>query len=103
MLRQRVYKTYEAVVKGVYHDPDEMISFSSEIELLPKLRSELCRLPVKPNANGLFELYTKEVMKTKFKVNSPNLGDPVMMLMRQPHKPINTTHRPQPIKPMGRR
>jgi phage terminase large subunit len=102
-IRQRIFNTYQAVVKGVYHDPDGLLSFDSSIELLPKLRSELCRLPVKPNANGLFELYTKEVMKTKFKINSPNLGDAVMMLMRQPHKPINTTYRPPPIKPMGRR
>lgn len=103
MLRQRVFKTYEAVVKDVYHDPDGMISFCSSIALLPKLRSELCRLPVKPNANGLFELYTKEVMKSKFKINSPNLGDPVMMLMRQPHKAINNFVMPKPIGVMGRR
>lgn len=102
-IRQRIFKTYESVVKGVYNDPDGMISFDSSIELLPKLRSELCRLPVKPNANGLFELYPKPEMKSKFKIDSPNLGDAVMMLMRQPHKPVNTTYRPRPIKPMGRR
>lgn len=102
-LRKRVYKTYEAVVQGKYHDPDNLISFDSSIILLPKLRSELCRMPIKPNANGLFELYTKEVMKTKFKINSPNLGDSVMMLMRQPHKVTNNNFRPQPIRPMGRR
>ena len=41
-------------------------------------------MPVKPNANGLIELYTKQVMKSRFKVTSPNLGDSVMMLMREP-------------------
>lgn len=102
-LRKRMVKTYEAVVLGVYHNPDDMLSFDSSIELLPKLRSELCRLPVKPSGNGTFELYRKDVMKNKFKIESPNLGDCVMMLMRQPHKPITNFRKPQPIKPMGRR
>lgn len=102
-LRRRIYNTYRAVEHGVYTDPEKMISFDSEIECLQKLRSELCRIPVKPNANGLFELYTKDVMKSKFKINSPNLADAVMMLMRQPHKiTTNTSYRPPPIKVMGR-
>jgi len=83
-LRDRIYTTYRAVVHNEYKDPDTMISFDSSIELLTKLRAELCRMPVKPNANGLIELYTKEVMKSRFKVASPNLGDSVMMLMREP-------------------
>lgn len=83
-LRDRIYTTYRAVVHNEYKDPDTMISFDSSIELLSKLRAELCRMPVKPNANGLIELYTKDVMKSRFKVSSPNLGDSVMMLMREP-------------------
>ena len=83
-LRDRIYKTFRSVVHGEYNDPDALISFDSSIELLGKLRAELCRMPVKPNANGLIELYTKEVMKSRFKVASPNLGDSVMMLMREP-------------------
>jgi phage terminase large subunit len=103
-LRKRVYHTFRAVVHNEYHDPDDLISFDSNIKLLPKLRSELCRMPVKPNGAGLFELYTKEVMKVKFKFDSPNLGDSVMMLMRTPHQPvIHTRTRPPAIKPMGRR
>jgi len=81
-LRDRCYRTHMAITKDEYHDPDELISFDSAMDLLPKLRSELCRMPVKPNANGLIELYTKDVMKAKFKVPSPNLADSVMMLMR---------------------
>lgn len=103
-LRKRVINTYNAVVKHQYCDPDDMISFSSEMPLLNKLRSELCRIPVRPNKNGLFELYTKEEMKTKFKIASPNLGDSVMMLMRQPHVMTTTGEgRPQARRPMGRR
>ena len=101
-LRKRIHTTYRAVVHKEYHDPDDMISFDSSIDLLPKLRSELCRMPIKPNGSGLFELYTKQEMKAKFKFNSPNLGDSVMMLTRVPHSPIIQNYQmPRPISPMG--
>ena len=103
-LRERVYKTYLAVEEGKYINPDELLSFDSNIDILPKLRSELCRMPIKPNGNGLFELYTKQEMKTKFKFKSPNLADSVMMLMRSIHRHApNHTYRPKPIKTIGRR
>jgi len=102
-LRDRIYKTYRAVEYGEYHNPDEMISFSSDITALTQLRSELCRMPIKPNANGLCELYTKQDMKTKFKFKSPNLSDSVMMLMRHVHKVNSVPKMPQPLKVMGRR
>jgi phage terminase large subunit len=83
-LANRMQRTYQAVTQGKYFDPDTLISFSSDIECLPKLRSELCRIPRKPNANGMIQLYTKPEMKTKFKIDSPNLGDSVMELMMVP-------------------
>jgi len=102
-LRERVYRTYRAVVHDEYCDPEKMISFSSEIKLLPKLRSEVCRMPVKDtNRNGLFELYTKPEMKAKFKLVSPNLGDSLMMLMRAPIAVQQAVRMPQPLPPMGR-
>lgn len=82
VLRDRIYRTFRCVVHGEFADPDKMISFDSSIESLRKLKSELCRLPVKPNANGLIDLYTKQEMLSKFKFRSPNLGDAVMMSMR---------------------
>lgn len=101
-LRQRIYRTYLAVIKGEYHNPDDLISFDSTLPLIPKLRSELCRMPIKPNGAGKFELYTKPEMKTKFKFKSPNLSDSVMMLMRTPHQPnVMNFIMPQPIKPLG--
>jgi len=101
-LRQRMYRTYLAVVKGVYHNPDDLISFDSKLPLISKLRSELCRMPVKPNGAGKFELYTKDEMKTKFKFQSPNLADSLMMLMRVPYRPnVLNFVMPKPIKPMG--
>lgn len=101
-LRKRVLNTYNAVVKNEYCDPDKMISFSSEMESLQTLRSELSRMPIKPNANGLFELYTKRDMKDKFKFASPNCADAVMMLMRQPHIYL-TPVMPATRQPIGRR
>ena len=93
-LRDRCYLTYRAIEFGEYNDPEKMISFSSDIKLLGKLRAELCRMPIKPNGNGLFELYTKDEMKRKFKIASPNLADSVMMLMRtdkvKKRKSLNT-------------
>ena len=98
-LRRRIYKTYRAVVHEEYHDPDELLSFDSSIQCLNKLRSELCRMPIKPNSNGLFELYTKQVMKDKFKLNSPNLADSVMMLMKTPNTQLNQyTYTPKPMR-----
>lgn len=102
-LRDRCYRTYRAVVHGEYHDPAKMISFDSSIELLSKLRAELCRMPVKPNGNGLFELYTKAEMKSKFKMASPNLADSVMMLMRYVPQARVQPKIPRPLRPMGRK
>ena len=101
-LRNRVYRTYIAVTKKVYTDPDTMISFDSNMTELTKLRAELCRLPIKPNPNGMFELYTKEEMLKKFKIPSPNLADSVKMLFKKIHTPtFGTQQRPKPIRPMG--
>jgi len=102
-LRNKVYNTFLAVTEGRYMDPEKLISFSSEIALLNKVRSELCRMPIKPNANGLFELYTKQDMKTKFKFKSPNLADSVMMLGRMPLFNQINIKLPKPITPMGLR
>lgn len=102
-LRDRAYRTYRAVELGEYHDPARLISFDSSIEILHRLRAELCRMPIKPNGNGLFELYTKEEMKSKFKMASPNLADSVMILMRQVAVSRPKAVIPKPIRPMGRR
>lgn len=100
-LRSKVYRTYRAV-HGEYHDPDTLISFSSKIKARTQLKSELCRMPIKPNANGLFEMYTKQEMKTKFKFKSPNLADSVKMLGRVPYKStVSTFYRPPAIGTMG--
>jgi phage terminase large subunit len=88
LLRERMRKTYLAVEKGEYQDPDSLISLSSEIENISALRSELCRIPKVPNGAGKIQLMKKEDMKKKG-IKSPNLADSVMMVM---------FHEPQQIK-----
>ncbi len=101
MLRDRIYLTYRAVVHGEWTDPDSLISFSSKMQEIDELRSELCRLPKKINPNGKFELYTKADMRSKFGLTSPNLADCVMMLMRVSRKKSINVVIPRPIKPVN--
>jgi phage terminase large subunit len=102
-LRDRIYNTYRFIMFGDHADIEDLISFSSEIECLDKLRSELCRMPVKPNTNGRFALYTKDEMKSRFGFASPNLADSVMMLMRfVPTYTQDTFRMPRPLPTMGR-
>lgn len=77
-LRDRFFKTYLAVEKGEYIDPDELISLSSDIECLQQLRSEVCRIPTCPNGMGLIQIESKEKMK-KMGIPSPGLADSLMM------------------------
>ena len=82
MLRDRMFRTYQAVEKNVYHSPDELISLSSDIEELDVLRSEACRIPRKYVPSGRIQLMSKPDMKSKLELDSPNMADAVMMLMR---------------------
>jgi phage terminase large subunit len=56
-----------------------MISFSSEIKSIADLRSELCRIPRKRTGNGVFQVVSKDDMKNKLGMKSPNEADAVMM------------------------
>lgn len=78
-IRDRCYKTYLAVIKGKYIDPDELISFSSEIDILPKVKAELCRIPQVYNQAGMFQIMRKDQMMSKLKIKSPNIADCIMM------------------------
>lgn len=103
-LMDRVYRTHKAVTENKMSNPDDLISFSSECENLKTLRSELCRMPIKPRMDGRFELYTKKEMREKFKVRSPNCADAVMMSERFHGiiQAVNKSYRPPTMKPMGR-
>jgi len=86
-LRDRIYATYLAIRKGKYSDPDELISFSSEIESIDLLRAEICRIPLKPNTLGLIQIMSKQDMK-QLKIESPNMADSVMMALANPDESI---------------
>jgi phage terminase large subunit len=90
MLKDRMYATYRCVVRGEYVDPDEMLSLNSDgIENIVSLRAQLCRLPVKPNGNGLIQLWDKATMKDRFKIASPNEADSIMMCMYSPTETVD--------------
>lgn len=83
-LANRFKATYDFVVKGKYADPAEMISLNSEgISDMIGLRSEICRIPRKPDGNGLEQIMSKIDMK-KAGIKSPNMSDSVMMSMFVP-------------------
>jgi len=91
MLRDRFYATYRSIVKGEYIDPDSMISISSGVSNINKLRTEVCKIPRKPNGNGMIQIMTKKDMKDKYEIPSPNMADCLMMSMfiEQPEEVIN--------------
>lgn len=78
-LAQRFYNTWLAVEKGKYTDPDTIISISSDIKLIDKLRSEVCRIPRKANGTGKIQLMTKKEMKDKYDIDSPGMADCLAM------------------------
>ena len=81
LLRDRMYKTWMAVEKGKFINPEELVSFSSEIKELQALRSELCRIPRKNMGSGKIQLVSKPDMKKKpYEMASPNRADAVVML-----------------------
>jgi phage terminase large subunit len=95
-LRDRVYKTYKAVTGTGYYPPDELISFSSKIDKINLLRAELCRIPTKPNASGFIQILSKKEMAAKG-IDSPNIGDSVMMLMVIPISKADTAWTPPKV------
>lgn len=77
-LRDRLYNTYRAR-SGEYVNPDDMVSISSDIQHLQKLRSELCRIPQVYNGTGRIQIMTKPEMFKRHKIKSPNMADSMMM------------------------
>lgn len=92
-LRDRFKATHLAVTTGKYTDPDTLISISSGIESLDVLRSELCRIPLKPNSSGLIQILSKQEMR-KLGIQSPNMADSVMMSFASHAQQAHTQARP---------
>lgn len=74
-LRERFHRTWEAVEQGKYHDPETLISLSSDIEDLDTLRAELSRpRRVRRPGSSLIQVESKREM-IKRDVKSPNMAD----------------------------
>lgn len=103
-LADRMFNTWKCVERGEYIDPDDMISFDSDgIENLQKLRSELCRIPTRPNGNGMIQITSKQEMaRMTPPIASPNLADSVMMSMVSPTAVEFDEYRPRRNKQQQR-
>lgn len=74
----RLRNTYNAVNKGMKFKPDEMISISSEVKHLERLKTELSTPRKSFSKRGLDMVETKDQLK-KRDVKSPNLADAFVM------------------------
>lgn len=84
-LADRIYNTYKMATRNEVVDVDRLLSFDSDgIDNIEALRSEICRIPLKPvAAGGLVQIMSKQDM-AKLGISSPNMSDCVMMLMWNP-------------------
>jgi phage terminase large subunit len=80
-LRDRCHKTYKAVVRGEYINPEELISFSSKIDQLDLVRAEMCSIPRKYANTGKFQIKSKKEMKADG-IDSQNTSDSAMMSLK---------------------
>ncbi len=78
-LRDRFEATFNAIKKGLYTDPDSLISISSKIEDLDVLKSELVKIRRKVGSSSYIQIESKEDME-----KSPNMADALMMLWDNP-------------------
>ncbi len=74
-LRDRFEKTYLAIEKNHYIDPDELIALPSTLSDISQLKSELCRVKRKRGVNSLIQLESKK--DTDYP--SPNMADALVM------------------------
>jgi phage terminase large subunit len=87
---ERIFRTWEAVVEGKYHDPDTLISFATyddktktgiKPQMMEKLKAESSKVPIKQGDTVRF--YTKPELRkgvsmpdgSRLTIPSPNLFD----------------------------
>jgi phage terminase large subunit len=77
-LRDRFEAVYNAVTKGVYTDPDKMISIASDIDDIDVLKGELVKIKrVKGNTSKIQIQSKKDAIKEG--IRSPNMADALKM------------------------
>lgn len=74
----RLRNTYNAVNKGMKYQPSELISISSDIDMLEKLKTELSSPRKRFSKRGLDMVETKDEL-AKRGIASPNLADAFIM------------------------
>lgn len=88
LLALRLFRTWLAVERGIYSDPDDLISISSKIPKLKQLKKELCQQQRKRTPGSRFiQLISKEEMRADG-IRSPNMADVAMMSFANPPKII---------------
>ncbi|WP_169294725.1 PBSX family phage terminase large subunit [Advenella sp. EE-W14] len=74
----RLRNTFNAVNKGMKYPESELISISSEIKLLERLKTELCTPNKSISKRGLDMVESKQDLR-KREIKSPNLADSFVM------------------------
>lgn len=88
LMADRILHTYKAVVRGEPFNEDDIISISSECNLINELRIELSTPLKQKSKRGLVKVESKEDLK-KRGVPSPNIADGFIMSYFIPHKPVD--------------
>lgn len=78
MVAERFRKTYEAINNGTAYPADEMISLSSDMPMLAKLKAELSTPRRDFDANGRVKVESKKDL-AKRDIPSPNMADAFVM------------------------
>jgi phage terminase large subunit len=79
-LRDRFYKTWLAVERDKYFDPDELVSIDTQGCNVDDVRAEVCRMPRKMRSDGMIQLVSKVDLKNKpYEMPSPGMFDSMMM------------------------
>lgn len=82
-LADRFEATYNAVEKGIYTDPDDMISLSSDLEHLDVLKSELIKIKRVKGNNTFYQIQSKKDAMSEG-IKSPNYADALKMSFANP-------------------
>lgn len=91
----RFRNTYNAVVKGMEYQPDEMISIDGGVDKLEELKLELSTPRKRYSKRGLDMVETKDELE-KRGIASPNLADAFIM-GACPHLVVGTMDKPLPV------
>lgn len=87
-LRDRFQAVYNAVRKGIYTDPDKLISIASDLEDIDVLKGQLIQIHRRRGNNTRVQIQSKQdAMKEGIK--SPNMADALNMCFANPLREFN--------------